>query len=1065
MLKKFSIIFKKPAIFRGLTAIFAFLLVVTLLAADLLEANRTMVDQALGTKSEIIITEEDEENPTLYTAFTPDEDILTDGKLDRTKNANTHTDLYTRLHEEGAVLLKNENKTLPLTGEGAEKPKVTLLGGGINKNYPNLRTALGKVFDVNPTVTELYSNSGLKYSAPNPGWALNKTLEFTYNLVEPSVAELRAVDPDFDSSFTQYNDAAIIVLVRGNGEGADYRPGTAGTQGGVARSALALYPNEKEIIKLATDNFKKVIVLIKTISAMELGELKDDPKVGAVMWVGNNNGEPAAAGIANLLSGKANPSGGLADVYARNSMSSPAMRNFGRYVYANVKEVGGAPYTFTGEGIGNNSASWLYTFTDSNGQTGTRLDTTTRGTRGTDRGFDAYVIQQEGIYYGYRYYETRYYDTVMNQFGAKTKTDTTGVYEDSKTEWNYSEEMVWTFGYGLSYTTFEMNITGLTWDKKAHEQIAHLTVTVKNTGDVAGKTPVQVYGQSPYTQYDKTNLVEKSAIQLLTFEKTKLLQPDETQTLTIDVDLQDLASYDYKKAKTYIMDTGDYYFAVGNGAHDALNNILAVQGKTTADGMDYDGRKQAAYKWSYDAERAENGVDAFTFSQSKAGVTITNQLQYADLNDYDGYSTTYLSRQDWVGTFPKSPVTDNNYVTSLKAEGKLFQHVTGNYIDVHTADKPDTAANLAGVKFGQETELKFGHMRFASFDDERWAELIDAMTLEELIDLCVQSGRGFAAVNSIGFPGGSLAENGPGTPSVSNAPWNDDGKGSAGDFSGFALIASTFSRELAHEYGRRLGNDSVLSGKPMMWRPGANIHRTPYGGRSEQYQSEDPVLTGIISMEESHGALQMGCIVTVKHFAFNDQEMGRSGVSTFMTEQKAREIELHAFQIAFEMNKYDTPEKDVGTLGVMTAFNKLGGIEVTAHKGLLTGILHDEWGYRGYIVSDLKDDLDLAPQLFKAGHGGYDWRDAGDLTICEDSEDFKYDAELLKAMKEIAHQKLWVFANSNYMNTVNGSSYSKWNMTWWRMAYRVGIGLSASLLGVSAILGVAAYIFKKKENN
>ena len=249
-----------------------------------------------------------------------------------------------------------------------------------------------------------------------------------------------------------------------------------------------------------------------------------------------------------------------------------------------------------------------------------------------------------------------------------------------------------------------------------------------------------------------------------------------------------------------------------------------------------------------------------------------------------------------------------------------------------------------------------------------------------------------------------------------------------------------------------------------MWLPGANTHRTPYNGRSEQYYSEDPVLTGAITMEAAVAALSKGGIVTAKHFAFNDQEMHRSGVGTFMTEQRAREVELRAFQIPFEARKYDTAEKNVGMLGVMTSFSKLGGVECTVNTGLLTGILHGEWDYKGYMVSDLKDDLDLMPQAFKAGLGGYDWRtEADDIDPYKDVKFFRYDAELLKAMKEVCHQKMYAFANSSFMNRVGADVVTVWNMTWWRAAYMVGMYASAALLALSVGMYIASVAINKKK--
>lgn len=1025
-----------------------FLLIVTVLASWILETNRSMVDQTFGTNSVVFVT--DENAGALFTAFTPDKEFLTEsGELDPAKDKEIHRDLSVRIQQEGSVLLKNTNNALPLNDKAASELKVTVFGrrGYSTTGVADALTTAG--VSVNPTVSEKYNtwNSNRDYSLMSPGWASNKTYDFKYD-----PREMPASDISADTDFGDYTDAAIVVIGRSNGEGADYKPGEEGVADGVgSRNALALSTNEKETIALAKQCSDKVIVLINTVSAMEVHELKTDADVDAIMWIGLPS-TYGAEGIANLLLGKESPSGGLYDTYAADTAANPAMMNFGHYELTNGNLI------------------------DPSRQ-GERKDTSSVGTRGTDPGFWHYVIEAEGIYAGSYYYETRYYDAVVNaSSGAGTESVGASYIDvaDSNSTWDYANNVTFPFGYGLSYTRFSFTMGDVTIQRNGgHEVIASFDVTVKNEGGVAGKTPVQIYAQSPYTAYDKQHGVEKSAIQLMTFEKTKKLEPNETQTIHFDVDLQELASYDYKTAKTYIMEEGTYYFAVGNGAHDALNNVLAAQGKTTADGMDANGTAALAKAWSYDSA-IDNAVDDFTFSQSKEGVEITNQLKYADWNDYAPGTVTYLTRDDWDGTWPRT-------YTDMTAPDLMVDHYNGKVIDYGTKDDPDSQAELDAVLFDQESPngYKFGHMVGATFDDYRWEELINQISLDEAILFAIESGRGFAAIDSINFPEGRYAENGPGTPiwednssGEPQAPWKvpaPEGGLSLGSFPTFSVIASTFSRELAYEYGRVLGNDAIFGEKPLLWLPGANLHRTAYAGRSEQYFSENPILTGIITMEAAYGAWQKGAIVTAKHFAFNDQEMHRSGVGTFQTEQRAREMELRGFQIAFEANKYNKPiegERDFsgGMQGVMTSFSKLGGIECTVNEGLLSGILRGEWGYHGYIVSDLKDDLDLMPQAFLAGLGGYDWRTfEDDVEPYMDAENFKYDAELMQAIKDVVHEKLWVFANSSFMNRVNASTHSVWNMTWWRALYISGIVIFSVITAASVVLYVLSEVFKKRK--
>ncbi len=1031
---------KFSTLFRGLFCLFMFLLIVVILASWILETNRTMVDDTLGTQSVVLVTEEDD--GTLFTAFTPDEEFLTDGKLDTQKDVDIHKDLGIRIQQEGSVLLKNVNALPLLSGNAqASSLNVSVLG---RRGYDTTGVAAALEtagVNVNPAFEEAYSAWARENRLMSPGWASNKTYDFKYNPLEMPVSMLGASD------LGTYDDAAIVVLGRSNAEGADYKPGGEGEGGGVAdgvgaRNALALSQNERDLLEFAKQNSDKVIVLINTVSAMELHELKTDDGIDAIMYIGL----PAtygAEGVANLLLGKANPSGGLYDTYAADTTANPAMMNFGHFELTNAADI-------------------------------ERADTSSVGTRGTDPGFTHYLIEAEGIYAGSHYYETRYYDSVVNKSSGAGSEAVGASYidiADSDSAWDYADNVTFSFGYGLSYSTFAYSMSDVTIERRGgHEVYAKFSVTVTNTSGPAGKTPVQIYAQSPYTEYDRQNLVEKSAVQLMTFDKTDIIQPGASETIEFEVDLQELASYDANNAETYIMEEGTYWFAVGNGAHDALNNILAAQNYDTGDGMDYNGNAAYAKSWEY-VSATDDTVDDFTFAQSKAGVEITNQLDYADWNDYEAGKVTYLTRKDWDGTWPRT-------YSDMTAPSLMVQHYSGNIIDYN---KPGSAdADGDEVVFGKASAngLKFAHMKNAKFDDPRWQELIDQISMEEAILFAIESGRGFAAIDSINFPEGRYAENGPGTPvwydadsTEPQAPWKvaaPDGRYSLGSFPTYSVIASTFSRDLAYEYGRVLGNDAIFGEKPLLWLPGANLHRTAYAGRSEQYFSENPVLTGIITMEAAYGAWQKGAIVTAKHFAFNDQEMHRSGVGTFQTEQRAREMELRGFQIAFEANKYNTPVEGErafeGMQGVMTSFSKLGGIECTVNEGLLTGVLRGEWGYHGYIVSDLKDDLDLMPQAFLAGLGGYDWRTfEDDIQPYMASENFSSDAGVLNAIKEVVHEKLWVFANSSFMNRVNATTHSEWNMTWWRGLYIAGIAVFAVCTAACLALYVVSEILGKKK--
>lgn len=1083
---------KHGKIFRGLTVIFILFIFVFVLAAVALEGNRTMVDQNLGTNSTLIITE-DGGDDSLYTAYKPDEDMLTDGKADDNKVRQAFTNFGRETAKEGAVLLKNESvggkPALPLNSDGTLK--VTLLGlrsykdmvssgAGTNVNEGQvvpLRQALrevgGNKIELNTTMENVYAaiaeEKGINFTSGNTApWAFVANPEGKYDPKEPSLSDLSAKDGSYQSSWNEYSDAAIVVFARPAGEGKDFRPGPEGVADGVgARNALALSTNEKAILEAACNGpFEKVIVLIATDSPMEIDDLKHNDQVDAIMYVGKY-GCYGSYGIADLLLGNASPSGGLYDIYASNSMSSPAMMNMGQFEYTNAALR-----------IPGTRQAQYFQYIDENGNVAAeRILTAAFGTGSTDSGLEKYLIEAEGIYVGYRYYETRYYDGIVNpESGANSSV---GIWDSTGNAWNYSEEVSYGFGYGLSYAEFTKTIdtenVRINVDAAKHSITATIPVVVTNESDtVSAKTSVQIYAQAPYTEYDREHGVEKSAIQLVAFDKTDVLAPGQSVTVSVEVDLQNLASYDTFGAGTYIMDFGDYYFATGNGAHDALNNILAMQDKTKADGMDYNGNDAAAYKWTYE-KTGEAEVDANTFSVSKSGEKVENQLTGSDWNDYDPDTVTHLTRQDWEGTYPKS-YTDLAIVTTVqqgaRVQGKsMLDYLLGKYIDVNDSSDPDPQSELDKIVWGAEGELKFADMKGASFDDPRWAQLLDQITLQEAVTFAFMGGREFASIESINFAGGTFAENGPvgisrynvkGADSyvgITPAPWApaEDGTFISSTMPAAPLIASTFNPDIPKEQGRLFGNMSILTEIPIIWGTGLNTHRHPYNGRNGEYYCEDPVLSGNMAMETAIEALKYGTICAPKHFAFNDQEYGRAGVAPYMTEQRAREIELRAFQIAFEAAKYDTEEKNVGMMGTMTSFSKLGAIECTANRGLLTGILREEWGFNGYVVTDLKDDIDLAPQAYIAGITGYDFRndDIGQYREDDDVEIYKYDAEVLSALKEIAHRNLYVFANSNLMNRINTTSHTVWNMTWWRAMYIAGIVVSSVLTAAAA--GVYLY--------
>jgi len=763
----------------------------------------------------------------------------------------------------------------------------------------------------------------------------------------------------------------------------------------------------------------------------------------SILWIGFP-GCYGMLGVSDILCGRTSPSGALPDIYATYNMSAPAMQNMGNFQYENGAEM----------------------LTRGAGQTG--------GTTGN------YLIEAEGIYVGYRYYETRYYDSV---FGNGNAGSPVGAYASS-TEWDYDKEVAYGFGYGLSYTDFTQEFEGepefnVSTDPETGvcDATAVFHVKVTNTGDMAGKSIVQIYGQAPYTEGG----VEKSAVQLLNFGKTDTLKPGESQVVSVEVDLQYIASYDntYDNGDgtvgTYILDPGTYYFAMGNGAHDALNHMMARQG---ADPESLSGESNSAM--AYEHKITEDFISSTAFSVSKTGEKISNQLDYADWNYFQPGEVTYLSRTDWAGTYPKS------YTDMTLVNEELINLLNGNYYTIQTDD------DTSGITWGKDSNLMFYEMYGTDFDDAKWQELLDKMTLEEAQYLATFGGPSIPGVSSIGTVETYMTENAGNGVAVNlnaskdtGAPWSISASDPNGNwhpevFANAPLVAASFNQDLYKEVGSFIGEEALFTGIPILWGPGLNTHRHAYNGRNGEYYSEDPVLSGSAAMEFAIGALDYGLIAAPKHFAFNDQETNRSGVAPYMLEQRAREVELRAYQIAFEATKYDTEEVDAGMRGLMVSFSKIGPVECTASYELMTEILKEEWGFKGYAVTDIYDDTDIYGAVLASGTTCFDTRGISGFygaTTLENCSTFATqvdgskvsaqllsgDARLQNAVKDSCHNILYAFSQSSLMNRYNSTTHIEQTMTWWRMAYMAAIAAFGILLLASGALYVLSSKRKERE--
>lgn len=1062
----------RTRLFRGLVLLFAFILVLSVTTSLIMEYYRSPLDENTGSISQGLEVNEDYGEWTYGTQYTSTKDAVDSMK-----------EFAIREAAESFVLLKNENNSLPLK---QEKPKVTLFGirsftpyygsttGGsipdkaVIDNDPNrstLITDFQEAFDVNPALLEAYRDYTSDYTWGSSGFGAQapayQGLYSTTDPTEPTLSELGITDSN--ARYREYNDAAIVIIGRVSGEGSSFFPGQEGRTTRDSNdptkilnvvetdtdNILGISEEEQALIDTAAANFDNVIVLINSSSQMEIESLKQNEDVDAVMWIGYP-GVYGFEAVARVLKGEANPSGRLGDIYAVNSALSPAMQNYG------------------GSEVGTEIA-----WTNASSYSGMNVN--------------SYLVEAEGIYTGYRYYETRYADSLLADDARNAVSAKAGTYVNYNKEeltfkpattdgqWVYSNEVSYPFGYGLSYTDFTQTLTSV--EVSADHKTATATVTVTNNGSVAGKSVVQLYAQLPYEDGD----VEKSAIQLIDYEKTDLLASGASETVILNIDMSNLASYDYEGAKTYRMDAGTYYFAIGESSHDALNNILAEQGVSGM--VNTDGTAYAAPQENKVDEWTLAEDDTTTFSVSDTtNKEITNQItegDYAtDVNywlkngiDADIDEVIYLSRSDWNNTFP---ITYSNFAIQ---SGSRFEEIMKNdFIPLASGE------DISGITMGDSgVELNFSDMKDVAFEDDRWDELISKIPLSEMMGFMQNAFHQIYQIPSIGFNGFN-ADDGPG-----GSDSHDMGEASnqgtlfedAKDYAGKVgtriapapiNLAYTFNKELAYENGEiLLGESTLLYNLPIMIGPGMNIHRTPYNGRNVEYYSEDPILSGFTGSAVVQGAQSKGCLVNIKHVGFNSQEANRSGVNEFLNEQAARELELRNLQQAFTAKGRSSKSEAEGTTfryaaegarGTMTAYNRIGATASSANYGVQYAILREEWGFKGYSVTDFTGLNPIAAPKESIFAGTTAFCGFGSSTSYWTEAALSGDADLLKAMQNSMHYALYALSRSYAMDLVNTHTVSL--MTWWRAMYISLITISSVLTAASAAAYVVLSIRDKK---
>lgn len=839
-----------------------------------------------------------------------------------------------KLAEEGFVLLKNENAALPMN-KGARisvfsKNSVNLSYGGSGSggfdtsNNKNLYESLNDAgFVTNPTLKRFYesSQSGPVRTA-NSSDLDNGDNQKIATAETPQSKYTDAVK----NSYADYSDAALVVITRIGGEGFDLPRYQGDSEGAVSPDShyLELDQNEIDLLTAVTDGtFKRVVVVFNTPSSFEATFLKDSAyaafadKIDAAVWIGFT-GSNGITALGEILNGDVNPSGRLVDTWAADFTKNPSFVNFG---------------------------------------TGCLPDTTDK----YDGGMYYSVDYEEGIYVGYRYYETRG--------------------ETDGEDW-YNANVVYPFGYGLSYTTFDWTVGDASASEIELGTTITVPVTVKNTGSVAGKEVVQLYASAPYTLGD----IEKAHKVLVGFAKTKLLQPGESETVTVSFDPYSAASYDYRDANSngfsgYELEAGEYTLYVSRNAHES--------------------EKAIALNLAADVQI---GTDPTT-----DGEVVNRYTDSEDFLDSDWQLDTMLSRADWEGTWP-TPQTAQQHAGTDRLYEEIRSEEHNNPTDFDSEEYPwfgeEPTLTLRDLLPSAEAE---GYEPVVSYDDERWEELMMGCDEEEMIALINNGAYHTLAMESVGLPA-TIHGDGP---SGFTCFMSKEQVNGTCQYVSEPVMASTWNINLMNELGEAIGEEGTIgdkaTGQPYssIYAPGVNIHRSPFGGRCSEYFSEDPFISGMMGAAEVQGIQSRGVLPTVKHFVANEQETHRSigGDLSWLSEQALREIYLKPFEYTVKLGE---------TRGIMTSFNRIGTRWTGGDYRLLTEILRNEWGFNGLVICDFNTipqymiprmmfyaggSLDLATQQ-SAMWTDCDTSDAGDAIV------------LMRAVKDV----MYALVNSNAMN-------------------------------------------------
>ena len=859
-------------------------------------------------------------------------------------------ELAKEVQSEAITMLKNDDSNLPLSnkkvnvfGWGSTNPVYGGTGSGsMSKQYKTVSLLDGMKqagLKTNTELSKLYTD----YRKDRPEVGM-----FAQDWTLPEVPAKQYSDK-LVSDAKDFSDEAVVVLTRVGGEGADL-PTDMKAKGITYKnnskdyddfqkgeSFLQLSKTERDMIDLVTSNFKKVTLVYNGANTFQFDFLNDYPQIQSVVWC-PPAGQTGFSALGEVLAGETNPSGKTSDTFLKNLTKSVSYNNFGKFEYTNMADKAAKYKGFTGDDV---------------------------------TAIPGFVNYSEGIYVGYKFYETASDEGLIN----------------------YDDTVAFPFGYGLSYTSFDQKLDSV----KYKGGKVTVTATVTNTGDKAGKDVVEVYYNPPYTDGG----IEKASKNLAGFEKTKELQPGESQKVTVKFDDDDMASYDYKGAKAYMLEKGDYDISIQSDSHHVIDH-KAITVKDTV---------------TYDSDSNTHNGDK---------TVATNQF-----DDVAG-DVTYLSRADHFANYKEATAAPTNFKMSDKAKETFYNN--SNY-DPKKFDKDSDKMPTTGAKNG----LKLSDMYGKDYDDADWDKLLDQLTFDDMDNLIANGGYGTQALKSVGKIQLTDAD---GPASLNN---NFTGVGSIG-FPASTAFACTWNKDLAKQFGEMIGDmahDMHVAG---WYAPAMNIHRNAFSGRTFEYFSEDSLLSGVMASSEISGAKSKGVYSFMKHFALNDQETKRTEMlCTWTNEQAMREIYLKPFEMSV---------KEGGAQAVMSSFNYIGNTYAGADSALLQTVLRGEWGFKGFVLTDYFGGYGYqnADQEVRAGN------DSMLATTKITNHITDKSATSVKAMRQAAHNILYTAANS--WQYANGEP--KVATPIWKTAMYVAWGVTAVLVIGLEIVAIKRYLNRKK---